>query len=191
VPLGYPDPPLADDLVSLRAWRKTDIEAVVAASRDPYIPKVTSVPTPFTKGAGERWLERQDVRSRSGLGVSLTIADPASDEAVGAVVLMHRGRGVYGLGYWLLPPARGRGRASRAVALVVGWAMGHPDVAELEALVEPWNERSARVVERAGFTRDRLLRGEVSVAGREADVVRYVIGGQSPRTGSNSGVQSE
>jgi [ribosomal protein S5]-alanine N-acetyltransferase len=182
VPIGYPDPPLSDGVVSLRAWRTTDIATVLEASRDHYIPKVTSVPAPFTKGAGERWLERQDVRSRSGVGVSLAIAQPPGDETVGAVVLMRRAQGVYGLGYWLLAAARGRGLASRAVGLVVGWAFAQPEVAELEALVEPWNEESVRVVERAGFSRDRLL-SEISVAGREADVIRYVLRGQSPRSG--------
>jgi RimJ/RimL family protein N-acetyltransferase len=191
LPLAYPDPPLADDVVSLRPWLVTDLATVVEASRDPYIPKVTSVPAPFTKGAGERWLERQDVRSRSGLGVSLAIAETGRDEAVGAVVLMHRGRGVHGLGYWLLREARGRGFASRAVALVVEWALAQPAVAELEAFVEPWNAESIRVAERAGFSRDRLLRGEVSVSGREADVIRYVLGGQSARVGSNGRSQSE
>ena len=193
VPLAYPDPPLADDVVCVRPWRGTDLATVVEASRDPYIPKVTTVPAPFTKGAGERWLDRQDVRSRSGLGISLAIAENESgrDEAVGAVVLMHRGHGVYGLGYWLLPAARRRGLASRAVALVVEWTLAHTGVAELEALVEPWNEASIRVAERAGFTRDRLLRAEISVAGREADVVRYVLGGQSARMIRSSGVQSE
>jgi RimJ/RimL family protein N-acetyltransferase len=193
VPLAYPDPPLADDLVSLRPWRTSDIATVVEASLDPYIPKVTTLPAPFTKGAGERWLDRQDVRSRSGLGISLAIAENESgrDEAVGAVVLMHRGHGVYGLGYWLLPAARRRGLASRAVALVVEWTLAQTGVAELEALVEPWNEASIRVAERAGFTRDRLLRAEISVAGREADVVRYVLGGQSARMIRSSGVQSE
>lgn len=193
VPLAYPDPPLADDVVCVRPWRGTDLATVVEASRDPYIPKVTTVPAPFTKGAGERWLDRQDVRSRSGLGISLAIAENESgrDEAVGAVVLMHRGHGVYGLGYWLLPAARRRGLASRAVALVVEWTLAQTGVAELEALVEPWNEASIRVAERAGFTRDRLLRAEISVAGREADVVRYVLGGQSARMIRSSGVQSE
>ena len=193
VPLAYPDPPLADDVVCVRPWRGTDLATVVEASRDPYIPKVTTVPAPFTKGAGERWLDRQDVRSRSGLGISLAIAENESgrDEVVGAVVLMHRGHGVYGLGYWLLPAARRRGLASRAVALVVEWTLAHTGVAELEALVEPWNEASIRVAERAGFTRDRLLRAEISVAGREADVVRYVLGGQSARMIRSSGVQSE
>jgi RimJ/RimL family protein N-acetyltransferase len=104
---------------------------------------------------------------------------------------MHRGRGVHGLGYWLLREARGRGFASRAVALVVEWALAQPAVAELEAFVEPWNAESIRVAERAGFSRDRLLRGEVSVSGREADVIRYVLGGQSARVGSNGRTQSE
>jgi [ribosomal protein S5]-alanine N-acetyltransferase len=183
VPLAYPDPPLADDVVSLRPWRRADIETVVEASRDPYIPKVTSLPAPFTRGAGERWLARQDDRSRSGVGVSLAIAETSRGEAVGAVVLMHRGGGVFGVGYWLLAPARGRGLASRAVALAVECALAQPGVEEVEALVEPWNEASIRVAERAGFAHDRLLRAEISVAAREADVVRYVRAGQSPRSG--------
>ena len=183
MPLGYPEPPLADEAVTLRAWRRTDLPTLVAASRDPYIPKVTTVPAPITKDAGERWLERQALRSRSGVGVSLAIADAATDEAVGSVVLMHRGRGLYGVGYWLVAPARGRGLASRAVGLACAWALGRPEVAELEALVEPWNEASRHVAERAGFKRDRLLPGEISIAGREADVIRYVLGGQSARAG--------
>jgi len=191
VPLAYPDPPLADGVVSLRPWRRGDLATVIEASRDPYIPKVTTVPAPFTKSAGERWLDRQDTRSRSGLSVSLAIEETPRAEAVGAVVLMHGGHGVHGLGYWLLPAARGRGLASRAVALVVDWTLAQTGVLELEALVEPWNEASVRVAEGAGFTRDRLLRAEISVAGREADVVRYVLSGQSPRTGRNSGGQSE
>jgi [ribosomal protein S5]-alanine N-acetyltransferase len=183
VPLGYPDPPLGDDLVSLRAWRVDDLATVVEASRDPYIPRATTVPAPYTEGAGEQWLERQAIRSRSGEGVSLAIAEAATDEAVGAVVLVHRGQALYGLGYWLVRAARGRGLASRAVALIATWALAQREVAELEALVEPWNEASCRVVERAGFTRERLLTSETSVAGRQADVIRYALGGQSPRTG--------
>jgi [ribosomal protein S5]-alanine N-acetyltransferase len=188
--LRYPQPPLGDDVVRLRAWRGDDLAAVVEASRDPYIPKVTTVPAPLTRGAGERWLERQDARSTTGSGVSLAIAEAATDEAVGAVVVLRRGLGLYGVGYWLLPAARGRGLASRAVALVAAWALAQPGVSELEALVEPWNVASSRVVQRAGFARDRLLPGEISVAGRQADVIRYVLGGQSARTGSKVGGQS-
>jgi RimJ/RimL family protein N-acetyltransferase len=76
------------------------------------------------------------------------------------------------------------------VALVVPWAIAQGDVTELEALVEPWNEASRRVAERAGFVAERTARVETSVAGRRAEVIRYVLGGQSPRTGSTGPGQS-
>lgn len=176
MPLGYPDPPLADELVSLRPWSSGDLPTVIEASRDPYIPKVTTVPAPFTPDAGRRWIERQLGRQTSGSGLSLAVAEAGSDEALGAVVLIKRGERRYGLGYWLVRAARRRGLASRAVGLLAPWALAQAEVSELEALVEPWNEASARVVERAGFVRDRVLEGEIAVGGRQADVVRYVLG---------------
>jgi [ribosomal protein S5]-alanine N-acetyltransferase len=190
VALDYPDPPLDDGVVRLRPWSDTDLETVVEASRDPYIPKVTTVPAPFTKGAGTRWIERQWARRTSGTGLSLAIARSAADEAVGGLVIIHRGKGLYGLGYWVLRSARRQAVASRAVALVVEWALAQVEVGELEALVEPWNEASRRVVERAGFVAEPEARVETSVAGRRAEVIRYVLSGQSPRTSSNGSGQS-
>ncbi len=63
-----------------------------------------------------------------------------------------------GVGYWVLERARRRGLASRAVGLLVAWAPAGAAVARIEALVEPANVASRRVVERAGFTREGLLR---------------------------------
>jgi hypothetical protein len=96
VPLAYPEPPLADDLVSLLPWRLTDIETVIEASRDPYIPKVTSVP-PRSRGA--RASAGWSARTRAAGRARRLARDRGAggDEALGAVVLMHRGRGVYGL----------------------------------------------------------------------------------------------
>lgn len=182
--LDYPDPPLDDGVVRLRPWTNGDLDTVVEASQDPYIPKVTSVPAPYTKGAGMRWIERQDARRTGGAGLSFAIALSPSDASVGGLVIIHRGQGLYGLGYWVLFAARGRGVASRAVGLVVRWAVSQPGVADLEALVEPWNEASRRVAERAGFVAESTARVETSVSGRRAEVIRYVLGGQSPRMDS-------
>jgi ribosomal-protein-alanine N-acetyltransferase len=175
VTLDYPDPPLDDGVVRLRPWSDADIETVVEASHDPYIPKVTTVPAPFTRGAGTRWTDRQRARRTSGTGLSLAIARSAGDEAVGGLVIIHRGTGLYGLGYWVLRSARRQAVASRAVALVVSWALAQDDVTELEALVEPWNEASRRVAERAGFVAEPTARVETSVAGRRAEVIRDVL----------------
>ncbi len=184
MPLDYPDPPLGDELVRLRPWTDDDLPTIVEASRDPYIPKVTTVPAPFTKGAGTRWIERQRGRRDSGTGLSLVIADSTSAEAVGGLVIVDRRDGLHGLGYWVVPRARGRGFASRAVAMAARWALEQPAVRTLEALVEPWNTASRRVAEHAGFAADEARRSETSVAGRRAEVIRYVLGGQSPRVGS-------
>lgn len=184
VALDYPDPPLDDGVVRLRPWTEADLETVLEASQDPYIPRVTTVPSPYTRGAGMRWIERQGGRRTSGTGLSFAIALSPADEAVGGLVIIHRGKGLYGLGYWVLRRARRRGVASRAVALVVPWAASLPGIVELEALVEPWNEASRRVAEQAGFVAESTVRVETSVSGRRAEVIRYVLGGQSPRTSS-------
>jgi ribosomal-protein-alanine N-acetyltransferase len=190
VALDYPDPPLDDGVVRLRPWSDGDLDTVVEASRDAYIPRVTTVPAPFTKGAGTRWIDRQRARRTSGTGLSLAIARSATGEAIGGLVIIHRGKGLHGLGYWVLRSARRQEVASRAVALVVAWALAQEGVKELEALVEPWNEASRRVAERAGFVAEPTARVETSVAGRRAEVIRYVLGGQSPRTVSKGPGQS-
>jgi [ribosomal protein S5]-alanine N-acetyltransferase len=170
--------------VRLRPWRDDDLPTIVEASRDPYIPRVTTVPAPFTKGAGTRWIERQRGRRESGMGLSLAIADQATDQAVGGLVLVDRRDGLHGLGYWVIARARRRGLATRAVAMAAGWVLEQPGVRTLEALVEPWNTASRRVAEHAGFAADEVRRSETSAAGRRAEVIRYVLGGQSPRVGS-------
>ena len=76
--------------------------------------------------AGKRAAKWCDLVGIGSMGVSLAIAETSTREAVGAVVLMHRGHGLYGLGYWLVRAARGRGLASRAVALVAPWVDSLP-----------------------------------------------------------------
>lgn len=57
------------------------------------------------------------------------------------------------VGYWLLPTARGRGLASRAVRLISAWALRNLGLERLRLTTAPDNERSQRVAERSGFRR--------------------------------------
>lgn len=68
------------------------------------------------------------------------------------------------VGYWVLPEARGRGVATRALRLVVDWAfgLGLHRIALDHAI---GNVASCRVAERAGFAHEGTLRG----AHRNAD----------------------
>ena len=62
------------------------------------------------------------------------------------------------IGYELVAEARGRGAATRAVGLLVGWAFRELGMRRVQALVHPDNAASAAVLERLGFEREGLLR---------------------------------
>ncbi len=170
--LDYPDPDLADDLVRLRRWRLSDLGCVEEASLDPRIPEGTSVPARYTEADGCAWIERQLSRQPEGRGLSLAIADTASNQAVGLIVLMHRRMpGTAGVGYWLIPRARRAGRSTRAIGLLSRWALTDAGLARVEALVETDNEPSLRALRRCGFVTEGILRSHLYLAGRHRDVV--------------------
>ena len=176
VVLSYPDPPLTDGAVVLRRWAESDIGCVAEASRDPHIPEGTTVPASFTVPDGLAWIERQWGRSDNGEGLSLAIAHAGSNEALGAVVLMFRRQpGTVEIGYWLIERARGRRLASRAVALLVRWALTDAGLARVEALVEPDNIASQRVLENVGFRREGRLRSYLVFNARRADALIYLL----------------
>jgi len=173
--LRYPDPPLTDGTVILRRWTERDLGCVEAASREGRIPEGTTVPANFTPAEGLLWVERQWARADNGTGLSQAIADAGSHEALGAVVLMSRQPGTAEIGYWLIESARGRGLGSRAVALVARWAVTEARLARVEALVEPGNTASRRVLERAGFRREGHLRSYLVFDRRRADALIYSL----------------
>src|SRR5690242_10532883 len=142
--LAYPDPPLTDGVVVLRRWERGDLGCVEEAAQDPDIPKGTTVPATFTPTEGLAWIERQWSRHDEGTGLSQAIADAASNEALGAGVLMARKPGSFEIGYWLIPRARGLGFGSRAVGLLARWAVTAVPLARVEALVMPDNIASQR-----------------------------------------------
>lgn len=141
------------------------------------------------------WIEGQWRRHEDGAGISLAIADAESDEALGCIGVLFRPQpgtvptahgdglvfapqpGTVGLGYWVLKRARGRGLATRAVGLLVRWALLDAGMTRIEALVEPDNTPSQRVVEHAGFCREGHLRSylDLQLDGRRSDALVYSL----------------
>jgi len=174
--LSYPAPPLRDDAVVLRRWDESDIDCVEEASHDPRIPEGTTVPATFTEAEGRAWIERQWGRADKGEGLSLAIADSDSGDALGAVVLLFRRQpGTVDIGYWLIEPARGRRLASHAVALLSRWALTEAGLARVEALVDPENVASQRVLESVGFRREGRLRSYLVFGERRTDAFIYSL----------------
>jgi len=143
------------------------------------------------------WIEMQVRRQADGAGLSLSIADAPSGEALGCISLNARPRpgvapvggppdgmlaveiqaGTAGIGYWVLARARRRGLATAAVRLLTRWAIAEARMRRIEALVEPGNRASLRVLERCSFRREGLLRDflDLGDGGRRGDAYVYSL----------------
>lgn len=91
------------------------------------------------------------------------------------VVLLFRQLDTVDLGYWLIERARRKGLASRAVSLAVRWALTDAGLARVEALVEPDNITSQRLLERIGFQREGHLRSYLVFDDRRANALMYSL----------------
>jgi RimJ/RimL family protein N-acetyltransferase len=79
------------------------------------------------------------------------------------------------VGCWLAPHARGRGIATRAVRLLARWAFDDLGIARLQITCGPDNLASQRVAERAGFTREGVLRSHYPFKGGRRDTVVFSL----------------
>jgi RimJ/RimL family protein N-acetyltransferase len=173
--LPLPSPPLADDAVLLRPWRKTDVQAQLAAFRDPVFRRFSDW-APETEDGVRRTLVEDERARHRGEQLEWALVEPDDDHAVlGGASLTHvdleQSRAA--VRFWLVPEARGRGVATRAVRLVAGWAFAELHVARLELTCGPDNEAAQRVAERCGFTREGLLRSHIPFRGGRRDTVVF------------------
>jgi RimJ/RimL family protein N-acetyltransferase len=100
------------------------------------------------------------------------------------------------VGYSMLPAFRGRGFAPRAVRLLARWAFAETDIARLIAGTLPSNTGSQRVLEKAGFHREALLRSRLpGPDGTRTDDVQFALvkgtgGGRDTRAPTDGETQA-
>lgn len=180
--LPFPDPPLADEVVRLRAWSRNDIDAAHAAVQDPLIPRFTRVPESQTKEEISRFIEGREQARQSGCVLPLVIAAAQNDALLGTVSLMdldwEQRRG--DVGFWIASWARGQGVATRAVHLLSRWALTELGLARIQLGTYVDNHASQRVAERCGFLREGVLRAFLEVRGRRHDIVMFSLLSDDP-----------
>jgi RimJ/RimL family protein N-acetyltransferase len=154
--LQYPDPPLSTGEVRLRPYRTGDLHDLVRELADPEVPRWTNVPPSYGRTEGEAFLGQAEPQRLAGRALTLAIGDPLRG-AVGLTDVDWRDRRAE-VGYWVAASWRGRGLASLAVRLLSDWALSQAGLERLDLYANPANEASQRVAEKAGYTREGLLR---------------------------------
>jgi RimJ/RimL family protein N-acetyltransferase len=79
------------------------------------------------------------------------------------------------LGYWVRSSATGQGVAVRSVAMTRDWGFEHTNLARLEIVIAVGNHRSVRVAEKAGATREGMLRQRLLLHGVQVDAVMFSL----------------
>ena len=129
----------------------------------------------FDRDKALRWCTEQAFRDPQ-REVNFVI-EPAETGRFAGVIGLGRAdwdTGVAETGYWIGPFMRRRGYVSEALRAVAGHAFGL-GLHRLELVAAVGNLASQRVAERAGFTREGVLREARPVPGGRADMVLFSL----------------
>jgi RimJ/RimL family protein N-acetyltransferase len=164
-----------DGVVTLRAFREDDLRAIVEACRDPEVVRWTRVPDPYGESDAREFLAQTETSRRRGTELGAAIADAESGEYLGSVAVRvdERDGGRGDIGYLVAPWARRRGVAVRAVRLLTDHAFRELGLGRIEITVHPDNTASQRVAERAGYTREAVLRSYITMRDGRHDAVMF------------------
>lgn len=112
----------------------------------------------------------------TGFGFGIFLND--SDEMVGRVALANIVRGAWQnstLGYFVSQSWNGRGIASEAVRLCVGYAFEQANLHRVQASVIPRNVASIRVLEKVGFRHEGFAPRFLNINGVWEDHEQYAV----------------
>jgi RimJ/RimL family protein N-acetyltransferase len=166
-------PTLTASRVALRSLREGDAPALLEVFGDPEVARYWSSPPWTGLDAAARLVAETHERLRARTLFQWGVARRGDDVVIGTCTLLrpeprHRRAEI---GFALGRRSWGRGLGSEAVATLIGFAFGPLSLHRLEADVDPRNGRSLRLLERAGFRREGLLRERYHVAGEIQDTV--------------------
>jgi RimJ/RimL family protein N-acetyltransferase len=174
--IPLPTPPLTDGDILLRRWERRDVPAITAACQDPEIPRWTVVPHHYTERHARDFVSATAGDLRAGRELALAIVD-GDDRVVGAIGMSNFdwSDGKAEIGYWMAREARRRGIGARAARLLAEWGLKTLGLERIELLAHPGNEASQRLAERAGFTREAMLRKYRRRHGVREDLVMFSL----------------
>lgn len=181
---------LSGELVTVRAYREQDIDALFAAVSES-IPDVARYETwchpGFARSEAAEYVQwwRKSWLARSAF--YFAVEDSKSGTLVGScglgdVCAEHRRAS---LGYWIRSDSTGRGFATAAARAVVRLGFEDLDLARIEVEVSVDNIASLRVAEKLGAVREGILRQRLILPAGPTDTVMFALLRPGGPTSSN------
>lgn len=166
--LRLPEPNDHREWASLRQTSRAFLE--------PWEPRWS--PDELERSAWRQRIRRYREDFEQGLAVAFFIFENRSGRLIGGITIGNIRHGVSQsgqIGYWIGERYAGQGFMLEAVRLVIHFAFETLRLHRIEAACIPDNARSVRVLEKAGFQREGLLRSYLRINGSWQDHHLYAL----------------
>ena len=166
---------LTRSTTTIRMWRSDDAPALArnANNQKIWINVRDRFPSPYTIDDAESWV-RHCARAMPATDFAIEVDGEAAG-GIGVVLHDDVERVSAELGFWLGETFWGRGVMTAAVSLFVPWAFERYSLTRIYAHVFEFNVASMRVLEKAGYTREGILKKSVIKDGQVLDQVLYAV----------------
>ena len=163
--------------IALRGWRVDDVPAIVDACQDPELSRwLPMMPYPYSEQDAREYVARTNETWAAGAGCTFAVVDAATGDLLGSIGMRLEMFHSATIGYWVRREARGRGVARRALVAASRWSFDELGLKRMQLLTDPENEISQRVAERAGYTREAVLRSHLEYQdGRRSDSIMFSL----------------
>ena len=154
----------------LRPPQKSDAGSLAKNINDKEIARNTiSIPYPYKPKDARRWIAK-NIRARKNKKLKeINFIIDIDGEAVGGVGLVNIEGHEAEIGYWLGRTYWGKGIMSEAIKVVTKFAFSKLGRARVYAYIFPFNKASMRVLEKAGYKFEGILRKNTKKYGRFID----------------------
>lgn len=170
-----PFPELRTTRLHLRELNRNDVQALFEMRKDEALMEHIGKRRASTLQDAADLLERtiNDRKENNGLTWALTLKD--QDEMIGTIGYYRLQKEHYRgeVGYMLMQEHWGKGLMTEALEAVVQFGFNGMGFHSIEAVTDPANERSNRLLQRAGFVREGLFKQNYYFDGRFYDSAVY------------------
>lgn len=168
-------PELETERLKLRRADSNDINGLFALRSDAEIMKYIPRPAATTLDEISEFLKLTDEKINDNEMINWVITVKDDPEMIGTIGYYHIKSEHYRaeIGYMLLPEFQGRGYITEAINEVVNYGFNEMKLHSIEALIDPANLASAKVLEKCNFMKEGYFKESEFYNGKFIDTVIY------------------
>ena len=172
-----PFPNLETERLFLRRVDVKDVNEIIALRSNPETMKY--IPRPLVKTTEDalEHIAMMDAKIENNEGINWAITQKGNPKLIGVIGHYRIKPEHYRaeIGYMLLPEFSGKGIISEAVKEVVKYGFKGMQLHSIEAVIDPENNASAKVLEKNGFVKEAHLKENEFFEGRFLDSIIYSL----------------